>query len=115
MKSQRPITSDDEHQVLQFRPRPRAPLHNETLHNEALHDETMRYHSQHRLQPFGQEPGQPDDFRHRMFANAAALAIMLALTAIGIWLTISIADRRKAQDCPLTAHGDCIRIATPHS
>ena len=52
-----------------------------------------------------------DDFRHRMLANVAALAFTVALTAIGIWLAVSIADLRKTQDCILMGRRDCARIS----
>ena len=54
---------------------------------------------------------EPDDFRHRMLANVAALAFTVALTAIGIWLAVSIADLRKTQDCVLMGRRDCARIS----
>ena len=54
--------------------------------------------------------GDSDDFRHRMLANVAALAFTVALTAIGIWLAVSIADLRKTQDCVLMGRRDCARI-----
>ena len=81
MKTQRPIVTDPEHVILKFRPR-----------NERPRDE-------------------PDDFRHRMLANVAALAFTVALTAIGIWLAVSIADLRKTQDCVLMGRRDCARIS----
>ena len=56
---------------------------------------------------------QPDDFRHRMLANIAALAFTIALTAIGIWLAVSIADLRRTQDCVLMGRRDCVKITTP--
>ena len=58
---------------------------------------------------------EPDDFRHRMLANIAAFAFTLALTAIGIWLAMSIADLRKTQDCVLMGRRDCAHISTPRS
>ena len=54
---------------------------------------------------------ESDDFRHRMLANVAALAFTVALTAIGIWLAVSIADLRKTQDCVLMGRRDCARIS----
>ncbi|MBN9040431.1 MAG: hypothetical protein BGP05_18950 [Rhizobiales bacterium 62-47] len=59
--------------------------------------------------------GEPDDFRHRMLANAAAFAFTVALTAIGIWLATSIADLQKSQDCALMGRSNCAPIAAPHS
>ena len=51
-----------------------------------------------------------------MLANLAALAFTVALTAIGIWLAMSIADLRKTQDCVLMGRRDCARISTmPHN
>ena len=46
-----------------------------------------------------------------MLANVAALAFTVALTAIGIWLAVSIADLRKTQDCVLMGRRDCARIS----
>jgi hypothetical protein len=91
VKTQRPIASEDmaskeEHRVLQFRPRTFA-------------------------HPPGQRGG-PDN--HRMLANIAAFAFTVALTAIGIWLAMSIADMRRTQDCVLMGRRDCVRITTPH-
>ena len=64
---------------------------------------------------FEQAPDEPDDFRHRMLANTAAFALTVALTAIGIWLAISIADLRNTQDCVLMGRRDCGRISTPQT
>ncbi len=114
MKTQRPITSDDEHQVLQFRPRT-SPI-------------PSGRHGSGIVQPLRAQPApepldlsryelprdQPDDFRHRMLANIAALAFTIALTAIGIWLAVSIADLRRTQDCVLMGRRDCVKITTPH-
>ena len=46
-----------------------------------------------------------------MLANVAALSFTVALTAIGIWLAMSIADLRKTQDCVLMGRRDCARIS----
>lgn len=112
MKSQRPITSDDEHQVLQFRPRTSpSPLIRrgggvvQPLHAQPEPLDLSRYE---------QVRQEPDDFRHRMLANIAALAFTIALTAIGIWLAVSIADLRRTQDCVLMARRDCVKITTSH-
>ncbi|QPF89194.1 hypothetical protein [Bradyrhizobium commune] len=112
MKSQRPITSDDEHRVLQFRPRtsPSPVVHRgggivQPLHGAPEPLDLSRYE---------QPRAEPDDFRHRMLANIAALAFTIALTAIGIWLAVSIADLRRTQDCVLMGRRDCVRITTPH-
>jgi hypothetical protein len=111
MKSQRPASTDDEHRVLKFRPRTMSrPPGRETDGNgrpinvRQQPDDLARYE---------RARDEPDDFRHRMLANLAAFAFTVALTAIGIWLAMSIADLRKTQDCVLMGRRDCARIASP--
>ena len=119
MKTQQPMTSDEEHRVLKFRPRTMS------------HPPGQRGEPDGRIQreDGGPQPGnptrdlsrferdreQPDNFRHRMLANLAAFAFTVALTAIGIWLAMSIADLRKTQDCVLMGRRDCAQISTPRS
>ena len=64
------------------------------------------------LSRYEQPREEPDDFRHRMLANIAALAFTIALTAIGIWLAVSIADLRRTQDCVLMGRRDCAQISS---
>jgi len=108
VKTQRPISSDDEHVVLKFRPRtsaqppgkreePIRPVRPPSVANDLSRYERPRE--------------EPDDFRQRMLANIAAFAFTVALTAIGIWLAMSIADLRKTQDCVLMGRRDCAKIA----
>ncbi len=54
-------------------------------------------------------PEEVDDYRQRMLANVAAFAFTVALLAIGIWLTVSIAHLRRTQDCVLMGRHDCVR------
>jgi hypothetical protein len=104
VKTQRPVNSDDDHRVVKFRPRTsaqppgRAPL---STPQEAA--DLARYE---------RKPEEPDDFRHRMLANLAAFAFTVALTAIGIWLAMSIAELRKNQDCVLMGRRDCAQISS---
>lgn len=116
MKNQRPIAVEEEHRVLQFRPRNAAPVPAhpvwrgnalvQPLHKDSPQD-TLD------LSRYEQPREEPDDFRHRMLANIAAFAFTVALTAIGVWLAISIADLRRTQDCVLMGRRDCVRISTP--
>ncbi len=108
MKTQRPLQQEDEHVVLKFRPRtsvqPPDPLQGpEQLDGGPEANDLSRYERRR---------DEPDDFRHRMLANIAALAFTIALTAIGIWLAMSIADLRKTQDCVLMGRRDCAKIPT---
>lgn len=114
MKTQQPITSADEHRVLKFRPRTMAhpPGQRGEPGKQAQHEAAGR-HSPGNPSRFERDREEPDDFRHRMLANLAALAFTVALTAIGIWLAMSIADLRKTQDCVLMGRRDCAHISTP--
>jgi hypothetical protein len=56
-----------------------------------------------------------DDYRQRMLANVAAFAFTVALLAIGIWLTMSIAQLRRTQDCVLMGRHDCVQITVSHN
>ncbi len=111
MKTQRPISSDEEHQVLQFRPRtapsPTGQRGNGTVQPLRPAPEPLD------LARYELPRTEPDDFRHRMLANIAALAFTIALTAVGIWLAVSIADLRRTQDCVLMGRRDCVKIVTP--
>jgi hypothetical protein len=112
VNTQRPIAPDEDHRVIQFRPR------------SALHAPQLRTPLQ--VQPRPQQEKlvepldlsryekprvAPDDFRQRMLANIAAFAFTVALTAVGIWLAMSIADLRRTQDCVLMGRRDCVRIS----
>jgi hypothetical protein len=107
VKTERPIVSDEEHVVLKFRPRTSA-------HLPARRDNSAPARAQpaaNDLSRYEQPRDDSDDFRHRMLANLAAFAFTVALTAIGIWLAVSIADLRKTQDCVLMGRRDCARIS----
>jgi hypothetical protein len=117
VKTQRPITSDipeEEHRVLQFRPRSlvQPPGRRRQLGNQAIEKDAKATPID--LSRYGRDRTEPDDFRRRMLANIAAFAFTVALTAIGIWLAMSIADLRRTQDCVQMGRRDCGRISTPH-
>jgi hypothetical protein len=112
VKTQRPITRNDEHVVLKFRPRTSA--HPPARQDEPGEQANVRQ-AANDLSRYERPRNEPDDFRHRMLANVAAFAFTVALTAIGIWLAMSIADLRKTQDCVLMGRRDCARISVvPH-
>jgi hypothetical protein len=115
VKTQRPITSEEEHQVLPFRPRNPAltPGRRQDPSAQAQQKEKDPRQEPNDLSRYERPREQPDDFRHRMLANIAAFAFTVALTAVGIWLAMSIADLRRTQDCVLMGRRDCVRISTP--
>ena len=108
MQTQRPIEGNDEHVVLKFRPRTSA---HPPGHRDGPGDQPVSGPAANDLSRYERPRDEPDDFRHRMLANIAALAFTVALTAIGIWLAMSIADLRKTQDCVLMGRRDCARIS----
>jgi hypothetical protein len=115
VKTQLPIQRDDEHVVVKFRPRTSAhpPGHrNEPGHRDEPVNQAHSAPAAKDLSRYERPRDEPDDFRHRMLANVAALAFTVALTAIGIWLAMSIADLRRTQDCVLMGRRDCARIST---
>ena len=100
MKTQRPISPDDDNRVVKFRPRTSAQPPGSSPHEAPD------------LSRYARAAEEPDDFRHRMLANLAAFAFTVALTAIGIWLALSIAELRKTQDCVLMGRRDCAQISS---
>jgi hypothetical protein len=123
VKTQRPIATEEEHRVLQFRPRntPASPTFRgnaviKPFQHDAFHRDSLRHDSAPEpldLSRYEQPREEPDDFRHRMLANIAAFAFTVALTAVAIWLAMSIEDLRKTQDCVLMGRRDCIHISAP--
>jgi hypothetical protein len=121
VKTQRPVTSEapeEEHRVLKFRPRTSAHRPGRQGHlgnhlgNQAVEEDAGV--EPNGLSRYERARDEPDDFRHRMLANVAAFAFTVALTAVGIWLAMSIADLRNTQDCVLMGRRDCARISMPH-
>lgn len=110
MKTQQPMRSNDEHVVLEFRPRslPRSPSRGiplTTRENAPESNDLSRY---------AQDREEPDDFRHRMLANAAAGALTVALIAAGIWLAAHIAGTSDTQDCILSGRLNCAQLPVPN-
>jgi hypothetical protein len=117
VKNPRPIATEEEHRVLQFRPRaaPATPAFRGSAVIKQLHHDSAPEPAELPrldLSRYEKPREEPDDFRQRMLANVAAFAFTVALTAVGIWLAMSIADLRKTQDCVLMGRHDCIRIST---
>jgi len=112
MKADRPIVEITEHRVLKFRPRTSAqPPRDVAPQNRYLTGGSVAED----LSRFERRAGEPDDYRHRMLANAVAVAFTAVLTAMGIWLAVKIGDLRSTQDCVLMGRRDCAHISTPHS
>jgi hypothetical protein len=115
MKNQRPVSTDDEHRVLKFRPRTMDRPPGRQAESSRQESQVDSKQGANDLSRYERTREEPDDFRHRMLANLAAFAFTVALTAIGIWLAMSIADLRKTQDCILMGRRDCARISVPQN
>ena len=113
MKTQAPILADGEHRVLKFRPR--TSKQPPVLWDQKVGPQNRGAPVAAGLSRYEQKRDEPDDFRHRMLANLAALAFTIVLTGIGIWLAMSIADLRNTQDCVLMGRRDCAHIGSPRS
>jgi hypothetical protein len=114
VKTQRPVisaSSEEEHRVLQFRPRTLPPT---TGPRRNPGEPVRQFEAANDLSRYERDREEPDDFHHRMLANVAAFAFTIALLAIGIWLAMSIANLRRTQDCVLMGRRDCVRISAPH-
>ena len=82
MKSQRPIAADDEHRVLQFRPRTPVPPPAWRGNAVELPQREDKLSESLDLSRYERPRDEPDNFRQRMLANIAAFAFTVALTAV---------------------------------
>lgn len=103
-----PTPSQDSGRVIPFRPRGTPPWHVPLLRSRRDNGPVAD------LSKYEGAKGE-DDYRHRMTMNALALAVTAVLVVIGTWLTISIADMRKNQDCYLQGGRNCNQLAIPQT
>jgi hypothetical protein len=57
---------------------------------------------------------QPDDYRHRMLVNLAALVVVALLIAAGLWIANTMSVMRKNQDCVLSGRRGCTPVEVQH-
>ena len=62
---------------------------------------------------FEQEQDGPIDYRHRMIMNLIALAILISLVGLGVWIADTISDLQKEQDCLVQGRSNCAPIQIP--
>ena len=96
MSGQR-ATPDGEPRVVRFRPRQAARTRRSAPSPAA---DLAKY----------ERGREPDDYRHRMLVNAAALLFVVGLIGAGLWLAQSMAELRRDQDCVLAGHRNCLPI-----
>ena len=57
---------------------------------------------------------EPDDYRHRMVMNVAALVVVALLIGAGLWIADTMATMRKNQDCVLSGRRGCTPVEMRH-
>jgi hypothetical protein len=62
---------------------------------------------------FEQEQDEPIDYRHRMIMNLIALAILISLVGLGVWIADIISDLQRDQDCLMQGRSNCAPIELP--
>ena len=62
---------------------------------------------------FEQEPDEPIDYRHRMIMNLIALAILISLVGLGVWIADTISDLQREQDCLMQGRSNSAPIQIP--
>jgi hypothetical protein len=62
---------------------------------------------------FEQEHDEPIDYRHRMNMNLIALAILVSLVVVGVWIADTISDLQREQDCLMQGRSNCAPIEVP--
>lgn len=108
MVHQQPSEPDSGAQVISFRRptaavNPSAPRPGHAARSGPAEDDLAKF----------SRDDAPDDYRHRMIMNAAALAFVALLVAAGLWLADTMAGMRKNQDCVLTGRRGCTPVEVP--
>ncbi len=100
-------------QVLHFRPRRRVgrePPRLRIMLPEPPRDEPQPVDD---LARYEQEQDEPIDYRNRMLMNVIALAVVVLLVGVGVWLADTIAELQKDQDCILQGRVNCAPVELP--
>jgi hypothetical protein len=106
MKSQEPQLDEEKGRIVPFRPRiPRARNDNLRRLNAGrpLVEDVGKY----------ARGSEDDNYRHRMINNAIAFLVLCLIVSCGIWLTNTIAQMRRDQDCALSGRSNCSPIVVP--
>lgn len=99
--AEQPSANKSEGRVLKFRPR--GSMFARPLPRQSPVEDLGKYEGN----------DGPDDYRHRMLMNVAALTATIVLVAGGIWIASTMAQMRKNQDCVLTGRPGCTPVAAP--
>ena len=92
-------------QILKFEPRRPGKLASAT--RQPVEDDLDDFAQ------FEQEQDEPIDYRHRMIMNLIALAILISLVGLGVWIADTISDLQRDQDCLMQGRSNCAPIELP--
>jgi len=106
MKSQEPRGDEEKGRVVLFRPR--VP----SARNDNLRRPDLRRSPVDDLSKYARG-SEPDSYRHRMVNNLLAFLVLGLIVYCGIWLTNTMAQLRKDQDCALMGRTNCVPIKVP--
>jgi hypothetical protein len=71
------------------------------------------YHAHDDFARFEQDRDEPLDERQRMLMNLIAVAIVVTLIGVGVWIADSIQIAVKQEDCLLQGRTNCAPIEMP--
>jgi hypothetical protein len=106
MKSREPRRDEDRGSVIQFRPRPprgRNDFRRRPDLRRPPVDDLAKY----------ERDRDSEGYRQRMMNNLLAFGVLCFIVYCGIWLTSTMAQLRKDQDCVLTGRTNCSPIRIP--
>ena len=94
-------------QILKFEPRRPGKLTFASARPQPVDDDLDDFAQ------FEQEQDEPIDYRHRMIMNLIALAILISLVGLGVWIADAISDLQREQDCLMQGRSNCAPIEVP--
>ncbi len=94
---------DSDHRVVSFRRNRGGPATRPQLQQSPPVGDLRKF----------ERPPEPDDYRHRMMANLAAMGFTLLLMLAGLWLADALSAMRKNQDCVLSGRRGCTPVEVP--
>jgi hypothetical protein len=94
-------------QILKFEPRPPGKQFVATSRLQPVEDDLDDFAR------FEQEQDEPIDYRHRAIMNLIALAILILLVGLGVWIADTIGDLQRDQDCLMQGRTNCLPLEIP--
>jgi hypothetical protein len=70
---------------------------------------------QDELAKYTAPPESPEEYRQRMWVNAAVFMVVVALIGGALWLADTMASMRRNQDCVLSGRSGCTHVDAPPS